>query len=87
MTNEEVMTKYGGMRFKPTQRNELFLEDSNQDEVNWVTKGAVSSVKNQGQCGSNWAFAATGPLEAAYFLKGNPLTELSNQQLVDCSAP
>eukprot|EP00047_Mylnosiga_fluctuans_P001529 m.220761 g.220761 ORF g.220761 m.220761 type:complete len:360 (-) comp10445_c0_seq1:44-1123(-) len=54
--------------------------------VDWRTKGVVTPIKNQGQCGSCWAFATTETLESHAALTTNPPTQiiLSPQQLVNC---
>mmetsp|Transcript_18498 Transcript_18498/g.16097 ORF Transcript_18498/g.16097 Transcript_18498/m.16097 type:complete len:341 (+) Transcript_18498:43-1065(+) len=60
------------------------LDKTSETSWDWSTKGAVTPIKNQGACGSCWAFGAIGSLEGRYFLDNNKLLSFSEQYIVDC---
>jgi C1A family cysteine protease len=67
-------------------RNEVELEATAiPASLDWRTKNVVQKVKDQGQCGSCWAFSGIGALESAHAIKTGNLLSLSEQQIVDCA--
>jgi C1A family cysteine protease len=60
-------------------------EEALPASINWVELGAVTSVKNQGQCGSCWAFSTVAAMEGARAVEHKVLSSLSEQQLIDCN--
>ena len=84
MNNYEYSQMLG---FRPSSDDvEEEVEDFEigSSSVNWVNKGAVTEVKDQGSCGSCWSFSTTGQLEGLYEINKGKLLSFSEQQFVDC---
>ncbi len=62
------------------------FQEPTSKQVNWKNKKRVTPVKNQGPCGSCWAFSAVGALESKIAIRTGKLTRLSEQMTVDCSS-
>lgn len=71
---------------RPSDAAPLPLPTALPVSLDWRAKGAVTAVRDQQSSGTCWAFSTAQNVEGVHFLAGNPLIELSPEQLVDCDA-
>jgi len=88
ITNEEFNKLYKSEIQEKSFQCPIYSNENSEmlkESVDWITDGAVTAVKDQGSCGSCWAFSSAQAVEGLNFVENGELLVLSEKQLVDCS--
>jgi len=88
LTSQEFRDQYTGLKAEVGSYGCKTFSSSASgapSSIDWRSKNAVTSVKDQGQCGSCWTFSATGAIEGAWAISKGQLVDFSEQELVDCA--
>ena len=86
-SKSEFKNKFMGLKTHKQKLTKMYYErydENTPPSIDWTKLGAVTNVKDRGECGSCWAFSATGDMEGTAFTKFGVKRNLSEQQLVDC---
>jgi cathepsin F len=89
LTLDEFTARLGMKGYKPNQVEGAPVASSAPlapSQFDWRTKKGITAIKDQGQCGSCWAFSCTESIESVYIIKGGKAGQvpLAPQQIVDC---